>query len=339
MKLALYHLDPQVRIDSFGLLCESRKGTAIVMDIELELIKYFLPLNMNCNSAEFRQKLCAHLTKLLTRLHGNLYAQQRIYQSNMAYVKKAAQAKKPIEDINDTIKEAEEANRTIQSGKNFLYWLNDHIASSLYPGSSFQRVATALRILSILVKLFGVSDLTSSSLSSSSPSTNKKNKNNHGPAADFPFTIPLASPRNTKLLINTLMDSYDFNRNMAFDNLIQFPNPLPGITTIDHVQELLWWGLNNVVSTRAGESDSGAMVFRLIFTKYVVGLEFDLYPQQNTIKNKKESVKNQEKKRESAAGKQRIYNLFLQKKLYIYVYIFINIDTNCLYFFFLFKNA
>ncbi|CAO3651150.1 unnamed protein product [Cunninghamella echinulata] len=284
LKLALYHLDPQVRIDAFGVLCESRKGAAVVMNIELELIKYFIPLNMNCNSAEFRQKLCAHLTKLLTRLHGNIYAQHRIYQSHMTYVKKAKEANKSIEDINIALKEAENAHQTIQSGKIFLYWLNDHIATSLYPGSSFQRVATALRILNILVKVFGIHD-----------STTILSSSDH-----FPFTIPLASPRNTKLLIDTLMDSYDFNRNMAFDNLIQFPNPLPGIVTIDHVQELLWWGLNNVVSTRAGESDSGAMVFRLIFTKYVVGLGFDLYPQQIS-NSKKELVENQENKQESSA--------------------------------------
>ncbi|KAI8097284.1 putative death-receptor fusion protein-domain-containing protein [Halteromyces radiatus] len=293
LKLVAYHLDPQIRIDALGLLCESRKGAAVVTDIELEMIKYFLPLNMNCNSPEFRQKLCAHLTKLLTRLRGNIYAQYRIYLSHMTFVEKATNEKRPEEEITDAQLEMEKVGQTIQQGKEFLYWLNNHVANSLYPGASYQRVATALRILNILVKVYGIPESSANDndmsisddddkITATTFSTTSTTIGIHGSTSDFPFTIPLASPRNAKLLIDTLMDSYDFNRNLAFDILCQFPSPLPGVTSKENVQDLLWWGLNNVVSTRAGESDSGAMIFRLIFTKYVTGLEFNLYPQQSS---------------------------------------------------------
>ncbi|ORZ21579.1 putative death-receptor fusion protein-domain-containing protein [Absidia repens] len=287
LKLAVYHLDPQIRIDAFGLLCESRKGAAVVTEIELEMIKYFLPLNMNCDSPEFRQKLCAHLTKLLTRLRGNLYAQHRMHLSHTAFLDKSTKQQRSKDDIDVTEAELEGVNRTIQRGKDFLYWLNDHIATSLYPGASFQRVATALRILNLLISLYGIPESSPDSSSTDSGEDDSSSAGKkattigiHGASSDFPFTIPLASPRNSKLLVDTLMDSYDFNRNMAFDILCQFPSPLPGITSKENAQELLWWGLNNVVSARAGESDSGAMIFRLVFTKYVVGLEFNLHPQQ-----------------------------------------------------------
>ncbi|ORX55175.1 hypothetical protein DM01DRAFT_1407189 [Hesseltinella vesiculosa] len=309
LKLAMYHEDVQVRIDAFGLLCESRKGTAVVTDIELNMIKYFLALNMNCSSPEFRQKLISHLTKLLTRLHGNLYAQHRLFVTRMAFVK------------DDTDAEVEAAATAVLHGKSFLLWLIDHLAASLYPGASYQRVATALRIFHTLVKLFGVPDdadhleddhsimstsSTHSNAPSPSPSTSSRSNDaapankpvevvEDGPATDFPFVLPLATPRNAKLLMDTLMDSYDFNRNLAFDILCTFPNPLPGLETKERVQELLWWGLRNVVSTRAAESDSGAMVFRLIFTKYVLGLGYSLVPHQSdhtsTPRNKKKKKK------------------------------------------------
>lgn len=317
LKLAAYHLDPQIRIDTFGLLCESRKGAAVVTDIELEMIKYFLPLNMNCGSPEFRQKLCAHLTKLLTRLRGNIYAQYRLYQSHTTYLEIATNENRPQEDIDATRLELEGVERTIQHGKTFLYWLNDHIATSLYPGASFQRVATALRILNLLITVYGIPDSSPSKNDTPDDTSSKALQSTtsavgiHGASSEFPFIIPLASPRNAKLLVDTLMDSYDFNRNMAFDILCQFPSPLPGILSKENVQDLLWWGLNNVVSARAGESDSGAMIFRLVFTKYVVGLGFNLYPQQKdtsgaTGRGKKATAAAKKKNRGSSAGKKTL---------------------------------
>ncbi|CAG8737915.1 2951_t:CDS:2, partial [Acaulospora morrowiae] len=48
------------------------------------------------------------------------------------------------------------------------------------------------------------------------------------------------------------------------------------IESPEKVQKILFWALDSMTSTRAGESDSGAMIFRLVFTKYVVGLRFEL---------------------------------------------------------------
>ncbi|KAG0183361.1 hypothetical protein DFQ28_008852 [Apophysomyces sp. BC1034] len=267
LKLAIYHQDPQVRIDALGLICESRKAASIVTSTELDMLKLFLPLNMNCTSPEFRQKLCAHLTKFMTRLRGNLYAQYRNYKSRHAFAEKNA-GKRSEKDLKQALTEAANIWQEISCAKDFLYWLNEHIMTSLYPGSSYQRVSTALRILNILIKVFGIKELPAPEGFTVRP--------------DFPFKIPLASCRNTKVLIESLMNPYDFNRVQAFEILTQFPTPLPGVENKEDVQQLLWWGLNNVVSTRAGESDSGAMIFRLIFTKYVVELGFDLAPEQTS---------------------------------------------------------
>lgn len=263
LKLAIYHSDSQVRMDVLGLLCESRKATAEVTAIELDLLRLFLPLNMNSTAPEFRQQMCAHLTKLLTRLRGNVYSRYRNYKSLMAYANKNTGEKRA-----NALLDAQDMLDSIDVAKSFLYWLCDHLAESLYPGASYQRVATALRLLSFVVKIFGVTELPAiEGFTDQQP--------------DFPFKMPIANARFSKLLVDIFMNPYEFNRAQAFDILCQFPSPLPGIESKNDVQNLLWWGLNNVVSTRAGESDSGAMVFRLIFNKYVVGLDFDLSPEQN----------------------------------------------------------
>ncbi|KAL9548457.1 hypothetical protein MBANPS3_005670 [Mucor bainieri] len=266
LKLAIYHSDAQVRMDVLGLLCESRKATAQVSSTELEMLQLFIPLNMNSTAPEFRQQMCAHLSKILLRLRGNLYSQHRNYKSLLAYADKCALQDKRATALSD----AQETLVVIDQAKTFLYWLCDHVAESLYPGASYQRVATALRILSITIKIFGVTELPPiEGFTDQQP--------------DFPFTMPIANARLAKTLVDVFMNPYDFNRVQAFEILCQFPSPLPGIAARSDVQDLLWWGLNNVVSTRAGESDSGAMVFRLIFTKYVVGLGFDLSPEQQTV--------------------------------------------------------
>ncbi|KAI8891289.1 hypothetical protein K501DRAFT_235278 [Backusella circina FSU 941] len=262
LKLAIYHADSQVRIDVLGLLCESRKATAPVTKIELNMMKLFLPLNMNSTAPEFRQQLCAHLSKLLMRLRGNLYSQHRTYKSLLVYADKHTDEKQ-----SNALLDAQDNLKHIDQGEAFLNWLCDHVANSLYPGASYQRVATALRILNTVGKVFGITEL---------PRLDKLKEQ-----PDFPFRVPIATSRFSKLLIDALMNRYDFNRSLAFDILCQFPSPLPGMDDKGHVQDLLWWGLNNVTSTRAGESDSGAMVFRLIFTKYVVGLGYDLSPERS----------------------------------------------------------
>ncbi|RCH87920.1 hypothetical protein CU098_000597, partial [Rhizopus stolonifer] len=245
---AIYHQDAQVRLDVLGLLCESRKATAEITSTELDMLKLFIPLNMNSTAPEFRQQMCAYLGKLFTRLRGHFYAQHRNYTSLLTYADKHQDEKR-----QNALLDAHDCLVMMHRSKAWLVWLLDHVAQSLYPGASYQRIATALRILSTVCKVFGVTESTQ--------------------------IISIATPKLTKLLMDTFLNPYDFNRVQAFDILGQFPSPLPGIDP-QEAQDLLWWGLNHVVSTRAGESDSGAMIFRLVFSKYVMDLGCPLVPEQ-----------------------------------------------------------
>ncbi|RUS20928.1 hypothetical protein BC937DRAFT_94012 [Endogone sp. FLAS-F59071] len=260
----IHHIDPTLRVDTLGLICESRKSTTEVTRIEIDLLRAFLPLNMNCTSPDFRQKFSGHITKFFTRLRGSIFAQYRNYQSRLAYVQK--NASKSEANVQAAQAEADTLKGTIDYAHHFLLWLGELIAASLYPGSSYQRVSTALRLMSLLIKIFGV-DCTPV-------------PEGFAKAAEFPFQLPIATTRNVKLLLDCLADPFDGNRAQAYEILMAFTSPLPGYEAEGEVQRLLWWALQKVISTRAGESESGAIVFRLIFAKYVVGLGFDLEVEQ-----------------------------------------------------------
>ncbi|CAG8746769.1 8262_t:CDS:2, partial [Acaulospora morrowiae] len=54
---ATHHLDPNIRIDILGLICESQKSTTEITSVELSLLQSFFKMNLNSTSPEFRQKL------------------------------------------------------------------------------------------------------------------------------------------------------------------------------------------------------------------------------------------------------------------------------------------
>ncbi|EXX78916.1 Trm732p [Rhizophagus irregularis DAOM 197198w] len=255
---AIYHLDLNLRIDVLGLICESRKLTSEITSTELALLKSFFQLNLNSTSPEFRQKLFGHLNKFFAKLRGNLYNQWKNYQSHMKYVESHKDSR--TGDAHSEIKQK------IDNTRSFLNWLIELLTASLYPGASFQRVSSALKTFVILIKTFGIENtpLPEGFVAQ------------HCRTPEFPFQLSLASARNTKLILHCLMNPFDENRTLAYEILQEFPSPLPGIESKDNVQKILFWALQSMTSTRAGESDSGAMIFRLIFSKYVLNLNLDL---------------------------------------------------------------
>ncbi|CAG8542666.1 17838_t:CDS:10 [Funneliformis caledonium] len=265
---AIYHLDLNIRIDALGLICESRKSTNEITTTEIDHLKSFFKLNLNSTSPEFRQKLFGHLNKFFTRLRSNLYSQWKDYQSQMRYVKSHHGSK-----IQDAGLEANQLKQKIDNSQVFLNWLIELLAASLYPGSSFQRVSSTLRIFIILIKVFGIKEtpLPEGFVAQ------------HCKTPTFPFQLPLASVRNTKLILHCLMNPFDENRMLAYEILQSFPSPLPGIESKDDIQKILLWALQSMKSARAGESDSGAMIFRLVFSKYVwnLGLYLDVGIEKN----------------------------------------------------------
>lgn len=90
--------------------------------------------------------------------------------------------------------------------------------------------------------------------------------------ADMPSYPTLATPETVQALLAIIFnDTYAPNREKAFELLMRFPAPLPGLEGED-VDRLVRKGIEWVGSVRSHEGDTGATVVRLVFGKYVKGL-------------------------------------------------------------------
>lgn len=255
---AMHHASADIRIDVLGILCESRKSTTPVASMEYDLLKKFLPLNLNAVVPDFRQKLYSHLAKFLFRVRGNCYVLAR----EIARLHTSVGKKNLSEaDANAMIQERE---IKVAETKAFLEWLLDHIFSSIYPGSSFQRVSTSLRLLGVMVKTFGIK-------TTPLPPGSKPNE-----ISRFPFQLPIASKEHTKVLLGCLLNPFDHCREQALEILMNFDAPFEGYGSKESVDGLVRWGLDWLKSTRAGESDSGGLVLKIIFVKYAIELGWDI---------------------------------------------------------------
>ncbi|KAF9333758.1 hypothetical protein BG006_003206 [Podila minutissima] len=258
LRSAMHHASSDIRIDVLGILCESRRSTTPVASVEYELLKQFLPLNLNAVVPDFRQKLYSHLAKFLFRVRGNCYVLAReIARLHTSVGKKNLSE----QDAAAMIKEREVK---VAETKAFLEWLLDHIFSSMYPGASFQRVSTSLRLLGMIIKTFGIE-------TTPLPPGSKPNE-----ISRFPFQLPIASEEHTKILLGCLLNPFDHCRSQALDILMSFKAPFTGYSSKESVDGLVRWGMDWLKSTRAGESDSGGLVLQTIFVKYAIELGWDI---------------------------------------------------------------
>ncbi|KAG0369393.1 hypothetical protein BGZ54_010051 [Gamsiella multidivaricata] len=267
---AMYNVSGDIRIDVLGILCESRRSTTAVASVEYELLMQFLPLNLNSVVPDFRQKLYSHLAKFLTRVRGNCYVLTR----------EIARLHTPVGQKNltqaDVAAMISEREAKVAETKAFLEWLLDLIFSSIYPGASFQRVSTSLRLLSVMIKTFGIE-------STPLPPGSKPDD-----VSRFPFQLPFANEKHTKVLLGCLSNPFDHCREQALEVLMTFKAPFSGYTSIESVDGLIRWGLDWLKSTRAGESDSGGLVLKTVFVKYAIELNWDIqlpYEDSSDLRN------------------------------------------------------
>lgn len=68
-------LSIQVRMDALGLLCETHRSTETVSKDEMDLIRHFLPFNLNSQAPGVRQQTVSMLKKVGTTLHKSLIVQ------------------------------------------------------------------------------------------------------------------------------------------------------------------------------------------------------------------------------------------------------------------------
>jgi hypothetical protein len=79
----------------------------------------------------------------------------------------------------------------------------------------------------------------------------------------------LYTPNLITTLLNTFLDCWDKVRESLYELLLLIPAPLPSYTTPQQAQELVRCAKQLISSARQRESDSGALILRLIYAKYI----------------------------------------------------------------------
>ncbi|XP_043112091.1 thyroid adenoma-associated protein isoform X3 [Puntigrus tetrazona] len=132
IRQALVHKHDQVRMDALGLVCESHRSTETLSRQEMELIRHFLPFNLNSQSPGVRQQTVSLLKKLLCR------------------VKDSAQLLQKKLDQHHNRKDQEVFNMY----QEFLRWFCETLFQVFHPGASFSRCLMALHLLGLISEHF-----------------------------------------------------------------------------------------------------------------------------------------------------------------------------------------
>ncbi|KAJ2435159.1 hypothetical protein GGF42_009100, partial [Coemansia sp. RSA 2424] len=308
---AVYHPDWSVRADLLGLLCESRKMTQPLHALEYDLLIKLLRASASTPSADFRQQQHGPLTVLALRLATVAMHAERIVVTGHPPVpsQKARHRERARRDAavaaalasGGTEEQAlralgvlppaemvAQARATLVSAQSAVdQWLDLAARGCLYPGAGFSKVAMGLRWLAILSAQFS-----SSSLEQSSPlrvaglGPPDFAKMLAAPGAGGKCRLaggPVSAEEVVAVLVQVLVDDpFDINRASAFALLTAWPLSPPSDeeATRAWANRLLQRALRLVASTRAGESESGALLIRWIFRKFVVAqhMRLDLIP-------------------------------------------------------------
>ncbi|CAF1020119.1 unnamed protein product [Rotaria sordida] len=125
--------DEQICLDCLFILCENPKTTEYISQIEFELIKYFLQMNIDNGSTSFRNQVLSLLKKHFIRIKDSwlLCARQKL--------------KKTDQDFDDLT----------ERYRNYLKWLINWSCSNLYLEGSYSQRHLSISILHWLIHLHG----------------------------------------------------------------------------------------------------------------------------------------------------------------------------------------
>lgn len=68
LQTALMTREEQVRLDAFALLCENQKTSETIESVEINLIKSFIPDNLNNQNPAFRQQFISLVKKVCCKI-------------------------------------------------------------------------------------------------------------------------------------------------------------------------------------------------------------------------------------------------------------------------------
>jgi hypothetical protein len=301
---ALTHLEDSLRVDAAELLCLNPKTASMPSALELRMLRMSIPLNMRCSSTSFRMRWTRLLHKFFLRVRTAAWRQHRLNSTAMtapplpqdvqetplqvSYGDKLKQKKSHLRNrqegalksnssLNDEIVDTEVDQAptprvTVAEIQGFLQWLSQMLLSSLYPSAPYERKYMAMDLLNAMIEVWSLTR------------THHPDQEVVGVADDFsPYHSGFLSVELTLVVVGAVVDSWDKLREGAFQMLVKYPTPLPGLDSPSLVRSMLEWGKGLVNSARVRESDAGALVLRLVFRKYVLDLGWTVKVHEVTV--------------------------------------------------------
>ncbi|XP_042498155.1 thyroid adenoma-associated protein homolog [Macadamia integrifolia] len=252
--LALTHVDETLRIDAAESLFLNAKTSTLPSALELNLMKEAVPLNMRCSSKGFQMKWTSLFRKFFARAKTAL---ERQFKEGRWQPLRCSDNYKMDQDKGNKENMVDRAQNLFC----FMKWLSTFLFFSCYPSAPYERKIMAMELILIMINVWSIIPNSQGMCSSISPAT-----------CLYPYSEGFTLPDSTLLLVGSIVDSWDRLRECSFRILLNFPTPLPGISSQDTVKEVITWAKRLVCSPRVRESDAGALTLRLIFRKYVLEL-------------------------------------------------------------------
>ncbi|XP_017669552.1 PREDICTED: thyroid adenoma-associated protein homolog [Lepidothrix coronata] len=228
-----------IRLAALGLLCCSPSTNQPLSSTEMQLLREFLPLNLNCDSSSFRQLLQAAVRKALVRLRDSSLAQLR------GKVPRGTEPGQGAGQLNQAVA--------------FVEWLLQLSIASLSPGSNYQRKKTALLLLAAVLE--------------TCTDTWSPNRKKGQPPRTMATLLSYAKQRgcwdffsqpNLLALLSCLQDSTNEIRDLASELLVRyFPATFPEPIAL----ELFQLAQDTLGSPRVQEAEAGAVLMKTILQK------------------------------------------------------------------------
>jgi hypothetical protein len=163
VRIALGHSDEELRNDALELICLGKKTIESPTYFELDMMKYYLWVNIKASSQSLRQGSIPRIGKFLQRLKDCVYHEQKKKheQIKRKLPPSEEEGERYAHDTQYTQRASERLalTRVARSVEvlvtDFLKWYQSFISFALYPSGSYQRKSTAVALYREMLNVFG----------------------------------------------------------------------------------------------------------------------------------------------------------------------------------------
>lgn len=239
LRAALFHVDDSLKLSALELICCNPKLKEPISAIESELFLECLSSNFKSSSPHFRKRSMDIFRKMFLRARVGAHAARCLLQKQR----------------NLTADDRREKEAMMGVEREMFSTICNSVQSALYPGASFERQIFGLDLF-----------LTASSCWISSQSASMVELT-FDPESEQKDKLLFFSPAMVSAILVSLLDRFDFIRQLAMNSLAVFPAPLPGFASVHDALSLIGSAITLMNSHRVREADSGASLMRLAFVK------------------------------------------------------------------------